>query len=398
VNQQKIKLLFERYLKNQATREEIEQLLDYFDLAEEEDTLQQFIAEQLAKNEFLSLENDEMLKAFHATDVFLEGQVLSLKPKRKGVHQKYIAIAASVVLLLATGLLLLNNLNHKRDIAPKEIAVKDVPPGNNKATLTLGSGKTIILEEANMDKIALDEGIAIRKGEKGELIYQAKPENKLTKPEKRLSYHTIKTPKGCQYEVVLPDGSKVWLNAASSITFPVSFNRKERRVQLKGEAYFDVKGEAKRAFFVQTKEQLIHVLGTQFNVKSYANDENVNTTLIEGKVSVTLNDSKGSNKLLKPGQQASINKEKKIIKIVNANMEQALAWKNGWFMFEDAYLKDILKTVARWYEIEVDYSKIPAIRYTGAIPRDVNLSKVLAMLEKTGNVSFKIKDGKVEIN
>jgi transmembrane sensor len=396
LNQKEIIHLFSRYLENRCTADEIRRLLRYFDLKEEEGTLKElikFALEEPVEEDFA--DSSEMQKALAQTDRFLADKIAPAEGSNgKIAYLKYSAIAASIALLLGVGIFFLHKRSQDDITNKKHTAIADVMPGGNKAMLTMANGKTVVLDN-NLQEIREQEGVTISKGADGQLIYRLTDHNNQPTSTSEVAYNTISTPKGGQYQVVLPDGSRVWLNAASSLTFPLAFERENRMVTLTGEGYFDITQDRKRPFIVKTDNQLIKVLGTQFNVNSYPDEQQIKTTLIDGKVSIGLE--VGRNKILKPGQQAVLSKTDGTLMVGAANLEEALAWKNGWFVFEDAYLKDILKTVARWYEIEIDYSEIPAMRYNGAIPRNVNLSKVLAMLEKTGNISFNIKDGRVEI-
>jgi ferric-dicitrate binding protein FerR (iron transport regulator) len=191
---------------------------------------------------------------------------------------------------------------------------------------------------------------------------------------------------------MLSDGSKVWLNAASSLRFPASFAGKERKVELLGEAYFEVAKNAAMPFKVKVNGMEVEVLGTHFNINSYENESTVRTTLLEGSVKINNNN---SSSLLKPGQQAQVNKAGEIKIINNVDVEEAIAWKEGKFQFDRADIHDIMRQLARWYDVDVEYKGSVSSHFGGTISRDVNLSQVLNMLHLTGEVKFQIEDRKV---
>ena len=273
----------------------------------------------------------------------------------------------------------------------------DVLPGGDKARLELSDGSVVILEEVSNGILEQHGGTHIMKKD-GQLIYNAAQEN----PSAEVAYNKISTPKGGQYQVILPDGSKVWLNAGSSLRFPTSFTDKERQVELTGEAYFEVAkltipyggGRMRVPFKVKTYDVCVEVLGTHFNVMAYVNEKSINTTLLEGSVKV-LQLATHNSQLLKPGQQAKVNGS---IQLVNVDTEEIVAWKNGFFQFNGADIKTVMGQIERWYDVEVDYKgNIPSTHFTGIISRNINVSKVLDMLELTGAVKFEIRGKKISV-
>ena len=208
-------------------------------------------------------------------------------------------------------------------------------------------------------------------------------------------YNTISTPRGGQYQLVLADGSKVWLNAASTLRFPATFSGTERKVELTGEGYFEVAKNATMPFKVGLENGVeVEVLGTHFNVMSYSDEEQVKTTLVEGKVKVLNGE---NNVMLRPNQQAKFTKSNKSLVVdKDADVNKAIAWKNGLFDFDNDAITDIMRQLARWYDVEIQYSgNIVAQFYTGSIRRQVNISQVLFMLEQAGGVQFKIEGKKI---
>jgi ferric-dicitrate binding protein FerR (iron transport regulator) len=307
--------------------------------------------------------------------------------------------AAAVLLLFSTGLLFY--LNTKNNVEA-ELVSHDVAPGGNKAVLTLGNGTRIALTEAVDGELARESGISVKKAKDGQLVYTMMESSGPGDLAQAVGiYNTVSTPMGGQYQINLPDGTRVWLNAASSLKFPTSFaNLKERRVELVGEGYFEVSHNKKLPFIVKTEKQEVLVLGTHFNINSYSDEAATRTTLLQGAVLVRRLGSrseKGNRDfvVIKPGQQCALGKQ---IGVEDADVEMVTAWKDGNFLFNDTDLPNIMKQLARWYNVHVDYSNVPANRFfTGFISRDVHLSKVLKMLEETGRIKFKVTHNNIKI-
>lgn len=262
---------------------------------------------------------------------------------------------------------------------------EDLSPGGNRAVLTLADGSTINLTDVKNGKLAEQAGIAINKTAEGKLVYtEIKATG--TKP----VYNTIKTPRGGQYQVILPDGTAVWINSATVLKYPALFSGKERSVQLEGEAYFEVAKNEVKPFRVISSGQTVEVLGTHFNVSAYPEEEAIRTTLLEGGVKVV---TKLRSALLMPGQQSVVEGEN--IEVDEASMEEAIAWKNGMFQFEKADIKSIMNQISRWYNVDVVYAgKIPQAYYKGKVSRNVNVSEVFKILALSG-INFKIEGNKI---
>lgn len=302
-----------------------------------------------------------------------------------------IAAAAAILIVLSTGIYLIS-ANKKQEI--KDTLVKeDVKPGGNRALLTLADGTTIVIDDALDGKLAEQSGVVITKTKDGQLVYQFKDTNNSDKV-LGAQFNTISTPKGGQYQVNLPDGTQVWLNAATSLKFPVTFaNLKERKVELNGEAYFEVKKDKHKPFKVASDRQEVEVLGTHFNINTYKNELSSKTTLLEG--SVQLHAAKAGDLKLKPGEQSVLSD--KGVDVNKVNTEEVIAWKNGNFLFNDESLVSIMRQLERWYDVSVDYSTVPYTHYNGGISKNVNLSEVLKMLEVTGNLKFKIEKNNIKV-
>lgn len=301
-------------------------------------------------------------------------------------------VAASVLVVVALGLsYLLITRKEKKEITgnlSQAILKNDIAPGGNKAVLTLANGSTIVLDSAKNGTLSQQGNTKVVKLDNGKLIYE-KDENA---NDVAVQYNTITTPRGGQYQLVLADGSKVWLNAASSITFPTAFRGPKREVQITGEAYFEVAHNAKMPFHVKVNHVDVTVLGTHFNINAYNDEGVIKTTLLEGSVKVS---DENKSVMIVPGEQAlaADNTDKINIK-KNIDLEEVVAWKNGKFMFQDADIQTIMRQLERWYNITVSYEQnISNEEFEGVISRNVNISQILSMLEKTGAVKFEI-DGK----
>lgn len=302
-----------------------------------------------------------------------------------------IAAAASIVLLLSFGLFY---YNQKKSIENQnQIVQHNIKPGGNKAFLTLSNGERISLTDATNGNIAQQAGVTITKTADGQISYVISSEHSDEKSVEE-GYNTIETPSGGQYQVRLPDGTAVWLNAASSLKYSASFaSKKERHVQLSGEAYFEVAKDKTRPFLVTSNGQEVEVLGTHFNINAYDDEANTKTTLLEGSVKVGLADQ--NTRILKPGEQAVNSAGSMVIEKVNT--EYAVAWKNGFFRFNDKTLDAAMREVARWYNVEVIYKR-PALKnelLAGRISKYANIAQVLKKMELADVLQFKIEGRKI---
>jgi ferric-dicitrate binding protein FerR (iron transport regulator) len=308
---------------------------------------------------------------------------------RSFLRTTWFRYAAAIMLLAGAGLLYILNQTNQPPKQPATAAT-EIMPGGNKATLTLADGTVIILDSANNSTLANQGSIQVVKLADGQLAYRA-INGATTKESSAPMFNTISTPKGGQYQVILPDGSTLWLNAASTIRFPAVFNGSERNVELQGEGYFEVKKNSSMPFVVKTKAMSVQVLGTDFNVMAYDDEKNSRTTLVTGSVKVIRDDEKN---ILKPGQQANVSGGSTEI-INNANIEEALAWKNGKFYFEGADIKSIMRQIARWYDVEVEFEgNVTKEKFEGEISRNSPLSEVLKILELT-SVHFRMENKKL---
>lgn len=263
----------------------------------------------------------------------------------------------------------------------------DIAPGTNRATLTLADGTTILLDSTNTGTLAMQGDARIEKAADGEVVYNVQGATAGT-----IMMNTMSTPRGGQYRLTLPDGSKVWLNAASSITYPTAFTGKERVVAVTGEAYFEVAKNAAHPFIVNKGATSVMVLGTHFNVNAYDDETSLKVTLLEGSVKVS-NASKRSA-VLKPGEQAILTGDEQLTVDNTADVSAAVAWKNGIFHFHKASLQEVMRQLERWYDVEVVYQKgIPKMEFGGEMGRDLTLAQVLQGFEDM-EVHFRIDNGK----
>lgn len=320
------------------------------------------------------------LNAFPATRK--KKTVYSLFPQWK-------AIAASTIIVIgASSLFYFLNDKTATPVTPKTIVIKsDVKPGVTGALLTLGNGSTIVLESVSNGQLTNQKNTAVIK-KKGELVYT---QGSNAQEEQ----NTLTTPRAHRYNLVLADGTKVWLNAASSITFPTAFIGKERKVVITGEAYFEVTKDLKHPFRVFANGIEVKVLGTHFNINAYQDEDNIKTTLLEGSVQLSKN---GTRVFLKPGEQAQAFNTGAIKIASDVNLHAIMAWKNGTFYFENASIQMVLKEISRWYDVTVIYEKgIPKRFFEGEIQRDLQLSVLLKTLEKSNDIHFKLEGKTIKV-
>ena len=310
------------------------------------------------------------------------------------------AAAASIVLLLSVctywGV-------YRKGSAARialETQTQDIAPGGNKAVLTLSDGRKISVTDAAIGKLTGERDVEIAKTADGQLVYGSAKDGGTGSAKEGnsgadLIYDTLTTPRGGQFQLRLADGSQVWLNAATAIRYPESFTGKERKIELiRGEVYLEVVHNDRMPFRVMTKGQLIEDVGTHFDIRAFEDELLTKTTLLEGGVMIT----KGNDKsILKPGQQAATAVGKSGIAIADVDTEGAIAWKNGYFLFDNESLENVMREISRWYDVDIEYpsGQKPAENYWGSITRFANISKVLSKLEITGDVRFKVVGRKI---
>ncbi|MFD0793094.1 FecR family protein [Mucilaginibacter litoreus] len=381
--------LYKRFLQNECSPEDIRLLTELFGDADN-DTLHAIVQKQL---------NDPFAITPHGSDYserydrILNNLRLQLKPEKRVIKLwPKIGVAASIIFLIGIGSYIFLRQPASHPFIARHTQPTEIKPGSDKAYLTLSDGQSIYLTQQRSGIIGNDGGKDIVKSpdEKIEYVDRHGLHNS-----QNIAFNTLRTPNGGHYKLVLADGTKVWLNAASQLKYPANFRYlKERKIELSGEAYFEVAKDARHPFIVQTDDQQIKVLGTHFNVNAYHDDGGSKTTLLEGSIrAATLKE----QALIKPGQQV-VSDLNGVLKVQDTDTEFAVAWKNDQFMFESEPVKPLMKSIARWYDVEVIYSKdAPDVRFNGAISKFENISAVLKILEKTGKIHFELSGRKVYV-
>jgi hypothetical protein len=399
-----LKEIFERYLAGKASPEEVKQLLTRFDKEADEAGLRAVIRQQLESGhdvpEELRMAWEPVLQeTYHAIKAQID------REHEKGIHVhsfpakgssriwlRYVA-AASVMLLIVSAALVYLSHRTPRPIRPVAgTDIHDIAPGSiNKATLILSNGKTIALDTLKTGMVSTQGNTKIVKQGAGMLAY-----NKSSKGKSTIFFNKIITPRGGQYQVELSDGTKVWLNDASSIYFPNEFTGKEREVHVTGEAYFEVTKNVDRPFKVQVNDGItIRVLGTNFNVMAYQDEAVAKITLLEGAVKIA-----GENKeiLLKPGQQAQLSKKGDFIRLEDADLQGTIAWTNNQFWFNDDSIQTVMRQLARWYDVDVVINGNITQHFDGYISRNIYVSKVFEALQATSHLQYKIKNDTIIVS
>jgi len=438
MNAEELDQLLEKYLDGKCTPEEtllVEQLVDNYD------------------NKSTAWEDLEA----HKQQVWLQQLWAEIKASMLTYETQYlkfkrfklwsrIAAAAAVLLIVGLGVFFYTQRHLEGSAATRDLLANDIKPGGNKAYLVLSNGKRVSLTDAANGELAKEAGVEITKTADGQVIYTAKDPSlpaaslpggargSVGANSDGIKYsnalNTIETPRGGQYQVRLPDGSKVWLNAASKLIYPVSFNgRGQRVVELSGEAYFEIFKNKLQPFVVKSKNQEVTVLGTHFNINSYTDEPGTKTTLLEGSVAVrhlegsaatrdlsyrrddakgrddvkNLDDVRGrdddriSGVLLKPGEQALLTNNK--LKVSTVDADEAIAWKNGLFAYKNTPLQNVMRQIARWYDVDIIYQNndLPQKLLSGSVSRYDQVSGILKAIESTGTAKFKIEGRKITV-
>lgn len=383
----RIHYLLEAYISRRATTEEENELMEWILEGGEDSELKSYTL--------------EIWKQHHSAEDFsyvdwntiyaraMQSPVVFIEPKVRKMRWFRLSAAAVVLVALTTGTYLYFNHHTQQSTAIIHPKQNDIaPPSGNKAVLTLADGAKIELDSAGNGMIALQGSITVVKKSNGEITYAGSPA-------KEVSYNTLSVPRGSKpINLMLSDGSKVWINVGSSLTYPTAFTGKERKVKITGEAYFEVVHNEKIPFMVQQGDLTVQDLGTHFNVNTYKDEDADRITLLEGSVRVNMN---MVSQLLKPGQQASIVNKSNDIKVLNdVDLDEVMAWKDGKFQFNgNTDISAIMRQISRWYNVDVEYKGKVSQRFWGTISKDVNVSQVLKILEATGGVKFKVEESKI---
>lgn len=391
----RLRYLFDRYYSKTATQQERDELFAIINDGAGDEELSLLI-----RQAWDDLKPTTPLFNAGKTNAMLSKILGADAPQKDSKTNKNIILWAKIstaaVLLLFVGFGLYVRHNPHKKVQTQLVKVKrplhDALPGGNKAVLTLANGKTIILDNAENGTLAQQGSTLIKKTADGQLIYNtAALADKKAAP----AINIITTPRGGQYQVILPDGTKVWLNSASSLSFPTYFTGTARQVEITGEAYFEVTKNPAMPFKVKTNRADIEVLGTHFNVMAYDDETVMKTTLLEGAVNIT---SGSFTATLKPGQQAQINRSGQNKVLNDVDVDDETAWKNGIFQFKDAGIDVILRQASRWYDVDITYKKgVPAREFNGRISRNVKASELLNMLKYAG-VDLKIEGKDIIVN
>jgi transmembrane sensor len=393
-----VRLLFEKYLRKESSAEEFEEMMTWLVAMDEgeKNKLSAPLIELWDKAMAGKLPStaeqvdwDQVFKRVLNAGDQAPAMTVDLKqPTRIG--WKRVAVAVVIFGMIIFGSILLLNRKTPKEIVKQEKKVRLLPEEihskGNQAILTLSNGSVIILDSTKNGIITKQGNVKIIKLDSGQLAYSPQSSNGTTSSE--ISYNTISTPRAAQYQVVLSDGTKVWLNAASSLRFPTSFSGQDRRVELTGEGYFEVSKNKGKPFHVQVGTVEVEVLGTHFNIMAYEDEAAIQTTLLEGSVKVSY---KSQSDLLKPGKQAILNRDDNKLTTGDANVQQVVAWKNGYFYFDKSDVKTIMRQVSRWYDLDIIYeSPAPDMKFSGKIERELPLSGIAHLLA-SGQIHFRIE-------
>ncbi|MFS2185336.1 FecR family protein [Mucilaginibacter sp. Mucisp84] len=378
--------LYEKYMSGQCTDAE-KQLLDTY-----RDEMQ--LADEAWDDEEVS-EADVHARIWKKLSESRQKAVV-IKPLKQTSYKWLWAAASLVAIALLAGLLF---MPVKKDNTTGTIVKNTkttILPGSNKAYLTLANGNKIVLDDAKNGQLAAEAGVKVSKAANGVVVYKfdRKPGEQAHEGVPRIN--TITTPRGGQYEVILGDGSSVKLNAASYIRFPEYFTGANREIELNGEAYFEVARDKAHPFIVKANGTQVQVFGTHFNINAYSDNDDITTTLLEGSVKM----SKGTaSVMLLPGQQGTVNQNGSSIKVQKADVEANMAWINGFFIFHDQSIVNIMKQVSRWYDVDVEYqdAQVQENEFGGTISKYKDIKELLDNIKFTGSIHYKIEGRRVII-
>lgn len=374
--------LIDKYQNGTASAEELQQLNQWYHSFSDEE-VEVVTGDSNAQHQMGQRIHQRLLQTIGAEKVHRLHSLFSWR---------WTAAAAVLLIVAAAWYFQPSGENPAPTAVQEKILAKPSPaivPGGNKAILTLANGGTIVLDTAANGTLASLGNVHVQKLKNGLLAYTVNG-RQITENDAAF-YNTISTPRGGTYQVTLTDGTKVWLNAASSIRFPVVFNGIERRVEITGEAYFEVAKDEKVPFHVEAKGSEVEVLGTHFNVNAYSDESAVRTTLLEGRVRVSV-PGMANERIIEPGQQAGVNSKGAINVLHKADMEEAVAWKNGRFQFKSTDIRTILRQLSRWYDVDVIYQGNVDLHFTGQLSRSEPVFNIFRKLELTGAVHFKVQD------
>ena len=389
MDHQTFSALLDRYLRGDLSREEAARLLDSLDDKDMRRQWESAVGGLLENKAMHGLSDPTRMDAVRRSIMAGKAPVRQRGPILKRLI-RYAAAAAVLLAATLTTVYLLRQASQNRQQAAAPVHAGSLIPGGDKAVLTLADGSRITLDTAGNGAIASQGNVQVIKLNSGQLAYNTGADGKGG----GISYNTLSTPKGGQFRIILPDGSNVWLNAASSLRFPTAFSGKTREVQLNGEAYFEVAKNPAMPFTVKVNEMAVQVLGTHFNVMAYQDESSIQTTLLEGAVNIQHG---AQAMLLKPGQQARLTTAGKMTLNEKVDVEEVTAWKNGYFHFNHESLEGVMRQIGRWYDAEVTYEgDIPVREFGGKIERSSSVTEVMKILELS-KVRYRIEGKRIVI-
>ncbi len=381
-NVERLELLFDRFYKNEASKEEREELALLLMENQYKAHLHKLLKQAWDKNEEKSLFSQAQSNAIFSTILGPTKTKKLVREKTFPTYMPYLrifAVAAAITGIIIIGYLQNFTKNANKEVHNnKEVVIATKPlqntaPAKEGVILTLADGRQIVLDSAGKGLLTNQGNIQVTKQD-GQISYKGQGEGTV--------YNTMTTPRAGQYSLILSDGSKVWLNAASSIRFPTAFIGKERQVQITGEAYFEIAHDPSKPFHAIVDDMDVSVLGTHFNVNAYQDESVIKTTLLEGKVSIK---NGSSTAVLQPGEQAQVKGSDHLEVVKEVNVEDVIAWKNGLFSLNGTDVETLMKRISRWYDIEVVHEgPWPQKRFVGSISRSVNLSDLVKALKEFG--------------
>lgn len=386
MNKERISYLCRQYLSDRASADELNELESAFRNEEMEEDVKAVLSEVYAG---FPKENYADLDREIAGQLFDKISIVAREKTTFRIWPRMWAAAVAVV-VLGAGLFFYQQVQRDKNEPAQNKFKNDVEPGGNKALLTLSDGKTIILEDAVNGRIGTEGGSVISKTADGQAVYKSGV-NAANNASPVMN--TMSTPLGGTFHLVLVDGTGVWLNAGSSITFPAAFSGSAREVKIQGEVYFEVAHNAAKPFRVLSNGQSVEVLGTHFNVSAYSNETVSKTTLLEGAVKIT---AAGLQSVLKPGQQSVLTAGK--LKVTSVDTSEIIAWKDGYFDFTDADIHTVMREFSRWYNVDIAFAG-PATKdtFTGRLPRSWSLAKVMKMMRSSGSIQLTVEGRRVMV-
>jgi ferric-dicitrate binding protein FerR (iron transport regulator) len=396
MNAKQIRDFLEKYTAGMHTETEHQQFIDWLKTASvaevESVTDEYWLLVKKNQSERERINNKIALQIEKALTQYELGNQKTAQPKQAVVHYRiwYGVVAAFLIISFAGYWLYTMQARENKSLlstrSAPQLASNEILPGSNKAILTLGNGSAISLDDARNGTVATEGGTQISKMGNGEIRYVA------GEASDQVFFNTLRTPRGGQFKLRLPDGSDVWLNASSSIRYPTTFTGNERKVEVTGEAYFEIAHDRSHPFLVTVDDMTIQVVGTHFNVNAYPEEMTTKTTLLEGSVRLF---KAGSHTSLVPGQQAQFSSKGQFTLLENVDLDEVVAWKNGFFSFTKADLQTVMRQIARWYDVDITYEgAVPQRQFGGKIGRNSSIVEVIKILQET-KVNFRIVGKKI---